>query len=143
MGPMAEPIDLSGLHRELDRLKAQLCHCESRGECLGCKGMEMVRQQAEAVVAAASQPVLLQVAQEAAARDMLTQFGEMQQRLMADPEIQRAAEAMQSHLLQDPETRELLEELMRRFQAEGGAPEDEGGLGGAGPTRPGGRPPGF
>ncbi|HUY96770.1 MAG TPA: hypothetical protein VMW47_03960 [Verrucomicrobiae bacterium] len=129
---MPEPIDLSGLHRELDRLKAQLCHCESRGECLGCKGMEMVRQQAEAVVAAASQPVLFQVAQEAAARDMLTQFGEMQRRLMADPEIQRAAEAMQTHLLQDPEARDLLEDLMRRFQ--GPESEETGDASGAGPT---------
>ncbi|HVA22696.1 MAG TPA: hypothetical protein VNN74_11465 [Candidatus Micrarchaeia archaeon] len=121
---MAQPVDLSGLHRELDGLKRQLCHCESRGECLGCKGMEMVRQQAEAVIAAASQPVLLQVAQEAATRDMLTQFGAMQERLLADPEIQRAAETMQSQLLQDPEARHLLEELMRRFQ--GGGPEETG-----------------
>ena len=43
-----------------------------KGECLGCKGIEMVRAQAEAVAAAASQPILLQVAQESAMKDMST-----------------------------------------------------------------------
>ena len=119
---MDTPIDLSPLHRELDRLKRQLCHCELRGECVGCKGLEMVRQQVQAVVAAASQPVLLQVAQEAAARDMMAQFGQMQERLMGDPEIRRAAETMQERLMEDPQTRRLLEELMRHFPAMGGDP---------------------
>ncbi len=128
---MREPVDLSGLHRELDRLKAQLCHCESRGDCLGCKGLEMVRQQAEAVVAAASQPVLLQVAQEAAARDMVAQFGAMQERLLADPAVRDAAEAMQAQLLQDPQARRMLEALMR--QLEGGEP-DAGGPSGPEPA---------
>ena len=79
---MAEPVDLSGIHRELDLVKRAVCHCQLRGECLGCKGIEMVRQQMEAVVAAASQPVLLQVAQETAAKEMLTQFSQMQERLI-------------------------------------------------------------
>jgi len=53
---VAEPVDLSGIHRELDLVKRAVCHCQLRGECLGCKGIEMVRQQMEAVVAAADEP---------------------------------------------------------------------------------------
>lgn len=118
---MAESIDLSELHLALDRLRRQLCHCGLQGECLGCKGVEMVRAQAEAVAAAASQPILLQVAQEAAMKDMATQFQGMAERLMDDPEMRRAAEAMQDRLMSDPETRRLLEELMKRL---GGTPPD-------------------
>ncbi|MHB8395316.1 MAG: hypothetical protein ACYDC5_12660, partial [Candidatus Dormibacteria bacterium] len=90
-----------------------------QGECLGCKGVEMVRQQLEAVVAAASQPVLLQVAQEAAAKDMMSQFSQMQERLMDDPQIRGAAEAFQERLLEDPEARRMIEDLMKRFGQEG------------------------
>ena len=118
---MAGPIDLSDLHAALDRLRPQLCHCGLKGECLGCKGIEMVRMQAEAVVAAASQPVLLQVAQEASMKDMAARFEAMSERLMSDPEIRRSAEEMQQRLMSDPETRTLLEELMRRL----GAPPEE------------------
>jgi hypothetical protein len=108
-------IDLSELHVTLDKLRTQLCHCGMKGECLGCKGIEMVRQQAQAVVAAASQPILIQVAQEAAMKDMASQFEGMAERLMSDPEIRRAAEAMQEQVMSDPETRRLLEELMKRM----------------------------
>ena len=119
---MAGGVDLSETHVALDRLRAQICHCGQRGECLGCRGVEMVRQQVEAVAAAASQPVLLQVAQEAAMKDMAAQFEGMAEKLMDDPEMRRAAEAMQERVLQDPETRRLLEELMRRL----GGPGAEG-----------------
>lgn len=112
---MAEPADLSELHVSLDKLRRQLCHCGYKGECLGCKGIDMVRAQAEAVVAAASQPVLIQVAQEASMRDMSTRFQEMSERLMNDPEIRRSAEAMQERLMSDPQSRQLLEELMKRL----------------------------
>ncbi|TMC10037.1 MAG: hypothetical protein E6J29_12545 [Chloroflexi bacterium] len=114
--------DLSELHVALDRLRRQLCHCGMKGECLGCKGIEMVRQQAEAVVAAASQPILIQVAQEAAMKDMASQFEGMAERLLNDPEIRRAAEAMQEQVMNDPETRRLLEELMKRM---GGAQQED------------------
>lgn len=117
---MAGPIDLSDLHAALDRLRPQLCHCGLKGECLGCKGIEMVRAQAEAVAAAASQPILIQVAQETAMKDMSSRFQAMSERLMADPEIRRSAQEMQEKLMSDPETRQLLEELMRRLG--GGAP---------------------
>ena len=75
----------------------------------------MVRAQVEAVAAAASQPVLLQVAQEAAMKDMAAQFEGMAERLLNDPELRSAAEAMQERVLSDPEARRLLEELMRRL----------------------------
>jgi uncharacterized membrane-anchored protein YjiN (DUF445 family) len=112
---VAEPVDLSGVHRELDTIKRALCHCQLRGECLGCKGIEMVRQQMEAVVAAASQPVLLQVANETAARDMLNQFSQMQERLMDDPQMRQAAEAVRQRLMDDPEARRMIEDLMQRL----------------------------
>ena len=117
---MAQPADMSELHVSLDKLRHQLCHCGYKGECLGCKGIEMVRAQAEAVVAAASQPVLIQVAQEASMRDMATRFQAMSERLMNDPEIRRSAEDMQERLMSDPETRQLLEELMKRLGGSGG-----------------------
>src|SRR6266699_2421434 len=119
---MAGPADMSEVHAALDRLRPQLCHCGLKGECLGCKGIEMIRVQAEAVVAAASQPILLQVAQEASMKDMATRFQAMSERLMSDPEIRRSAEEMQQRLMSDPDTRQLLEELMRRL----GAPPEEG-----------------
>jgi hypothetical protein len=112
---MAGPVDMSELHSALDRLRPQLCHCGLKGECLGCKGIEMVRAQAEAVVSAASQPILIQVAQESAMKDMASRFEAMSERLMSDPEIRRSAEQMQERLMSDPETRQLLEELMRRL----------------------------
>ena len=119
---MAGSVDLSELHAALDRLRPQLCHCGLKGECLGCKGIEMVRAQAEAVAAAASQPILIQVAQETAMRDMTSRFQAMSERLMSDPEIRRSAEQMQERLMSDPETRQLIEELMRRL---GGTPPTE------------------
>jgi DNA/RNA-binding domain of Phe-tRNA-synthetase-like protein len=107
------------VHRELDLLKRQLCHCQLSGECLGCKGIEMVRQQVEAISAAASQPVLLQFAQETAAKDMLSQFSQMQERLMEDPQIRQAADAFQERLMEDPQARSMIEELMKRLSEEG------------------------
>jgi hypothetical protein len=118
---MAGPVDMSEVHAALDRLRPQLCHCGLKGECLGCKGIEMVRAQAEAVVSAASQPILIQVAQESAMKDMASRFQAMSERLMADPDIRHSAEQMQERLMADPETRQLLEELMRRL----GGPADE------------------
>lgn len=119
---MAGPVDLSETHAALDRLRRQLCHCGLRGECLGCRGVDMVRAQVEAVAAAASQPVLLQVANEAALKDMAQQFEGMAEKLMNDPEMRRAAEAMQERVLQDPQARRLLEDLMKRL---GGPQPDE------------------
>ena len=119
---MTDPVDLSEMHAALDHLRRQLCHCGLRGECLGCRGVEMVRAQVEAVAAAASQPVLMQVAQEAAMKDMATRFEGMAERLLNDPELRQAAEAMQEKVMSDPEARRLLEELMRRL----GPPPDAG-----------------
>jgi uncharacterized membrane-anchored protein YjiN (DUF445 family) len=119
---VAAAVDLSEVHAALDRLRRQICHCGMQGECLGCKGVEMVRQQVEAVAAAASQPILMQVAQEAAMKDMSSQFQAMAERLMDDPDVRRAAEEMQRRVMEDPETQRLLEELMRRL---GGTPPEE------------------
>ena len=116
-------VDLSPIHAALDGLRRQLCHCWLRGECLGCRGVEMVRAQVEAVTSAASQPVLMQVAQEAAMKDMANQFEGMAERLMSDPELRRAAEQMQERVMSDPEARRLIDELMRRL---GGPPQEEG-----------------
>ncbi|MGH7778054.1 MAG: hypothetical protein ACREPI_12895 [Candidatus Dormibacterales bacterium] len=118
---MSSPVDLSEMHVALDRLRRQLCHCGMAGECLGCRGVEMVRAQVEAVAAAASQPVLLQVAQEAAAKDMASQFQGMAEKLLGDPEMRRAAEAMQERIMADPDLRRMMEEMMRRL---GGPPEE-------------------
>jgi hypothetical protein len=102
---VSRPIDLSPLQRELDNLRLQLCHCNNAGTCLGCQGVEMLRQQAQMVVSAANQPVLLQVAQEAQAKELMKHVQEMQERLLKDPEAAKA-----------------LEELLKYFQA---PPEEE------------------
>ena len=120
---MAGPVDLSEVHVALDRLRQQLCHCGFKGECLGCRGVELIRQQTEAVVAAASQPILLQVAQEAAMKDMTSRFEGMAEKLLNDPELRQAAEEMQERVMSDPDTRQLLEELMKKL---GGGSQPEG-----------------
>jgi hypothetical protein len=102
---VTRPVDLSPLQRELDNLRLQLCICNNAGTCLGCQGVEMLRQQAQMVVSAATQPVLLQVAQETQAKDLVKQVQEMQERLLRDPEAAKA-----------------LEELLKYFQA---PPEEE------------------
>lgn len=84
----------------------------------------MLRAQMEAVAAAASQPVLMQVAQEAAMKDMAQQFQGMAERLLEDPDLRRAAEEMQQRVMSDPEARKLMEDLMRRL-SEGEPPPDE------------------
>src|SRR5207245_10555838 len=74
--------------------------------------------------AAASQPILIQVAQESAMKDMASRLEAMSERLMSDPEIRRSAEQMQERLMADPETRQLLEELMRRLGGGNPPPEE-------------------
>src|SRR5207253_11299040 len=99
-------VDLSGLHSELDKLKAQLCRCQHQGTCIACRGFEVVRQQVQVVVAAASQPVLMQVAQEVAIKDLMTQLGGLQEKLAEDPQLQ-----------------ELMARLFERVQDDLGGPE--------------------
>lgn len=102
---MSQPVDLSPMQRELDNLRVQLCHCNHAGTCLGCQGVEMLRQQVQMVVSAATQPVLMQVAQETQAKELMKQVQEMQERMLRDPEAARA-----------------IEELLKYFQAP--PPED-------------------
>lgn len=100
---MARPVDLSPLQRELDNLRVQLCHCDNAGTCLGCQGVEMLRQQVGMVVSAASQPVLLQVAQEAQAKELVKQVQAMQERLLRDPEAVKALEELLRYFQPPPE----------------------------------------
>lgn len=100
-------VDISGLHTELDRLKAKLCRCQHQGTCIACRGFEVIRQQVQVVVAAASQPVLMQVAQEVQLRDLMTQLGGLQEKLAEDPQLQ-----------------ELMGRLMERVSDDLGGPEN-------------------
>ena len=100
---MPEPVDLSPLHRELDSLRRRLCHCNNAGTCLGCQGVEVLRQQAQMVVAAASQPVLLQVAQEAQAKELMKRVQAMQEQLLADPQAARALEELLRYFQEPPQ----------------------------------------
>lgn len=129
-GLMSESVDLSTLHAELDRLKAQLCRCRRMGECMACQGFEVVRRQAQAVAEAASQPVLQQVAQETAVKDMMSRLAGTQEMLAHDPTLQALSEQMMARL-QEKMKEEMgsdfdLEKFLRGF----------GGPGGGGPTPP-------
>lgn len=119
----SEGVDLSGLHRELDRLKSQLCRCQHQGTCLACKGFEILREQSQTVIAAATQPVLMQVAQEAAVKDLIGQLGGVQEKLADDPQLQ-----------------ELMMRMMERVQEDLGGPDELAKLfSGLGfPVQPGG-----
>ncbi len=107
MADQGAGVDLSGLHRELDSLKNQLCRCQHQGTCLACRGFEILREQSQTVVAASSQPVLMQVAQEAAVKDLIGQLGGVQEKLAGDPQIQ-----------------ELLMRMMDRVQEDLGGPDE-------------------
>jgi hypothetical protein len=100
-------VDISGLHRELDRLKVELCRCNHRGECVACRGFETLREQSQMVVAAASQPVLMQVAQEAAVKDLMERLGGVQGMLAGDGRLQ-----------------DLMAEMLQRVQDDLGGPEE-------------------
>ena len=126
---LSQGVDISPLHREIDRLKTQLCRCQHQGTCIACKGFEMLREQSQMVVAAGSQPVLVQVAQEAAVKDLMGRLGGMQ-------------ETLQGKIADDTELQELMARVMDRVQEDLGGPEamqqliDSLGLGGgAGPAQ--------
>ncbi|MGD0833558.1 MAG: hypothetical protein ABSA40_03915 [Candidatus Dormibacteria bacterium] len=123
-------VDLSGLHRELDSLKAKLCRCNHQGTCLSCRGFEVVREQAQAVAAAASQPVLMQVAQEAAAKDLLGQLGGLQEMLTGDPQLSELMARFAERVQEDLGGPAELERMLRGF----------GLLGPEGPFGPGKAP---
>jgi hypothetical protein len=136
-------IDLSGLHRELDALKARLCRCGHQGNCLACKGFEVVRQQAQAVAAAASQPVLMQVAQEAAMRDLFSQLGGLQEKLTGDPELSDLMARFAERVQEDLGGPQELDRLLRSFgfMGPGQGPLGSAQPGGAGPVPYDDRPP--
>lgn len=126
-------VDLSGLHREIDRLKTQLCRCGHRGECIACQGFEMLRQQAQMVVSAASQPVLMQVAQEAAVKDLLSQMGGAQEKLMGDPRLMDLVGQMMERIQEDLGGPEALQRMFGGFPGFGsgfpGMPDSGSGSG--------------
>jgi hypothetical protein len=141
MADPSEGVDLSGLHRELDRLKSQLCRCQHQGTCLACKGFEILREQSQTVIAAASQPVLMQVAQEAAIKDLIGQLGGVQEKLAEDPQLQELMMRMMDRVQEDlggPD------ELAKLFSGLGfpvppggpGVPGELPGFGGTTPTNP-------
>lgn len=117
-------VDLSGLHGELDRLKAQLCRCGHRGECMACRGFEVVREQVQAVAAAASQPVLMQVVQEAAAKDLVSQLGGLQEKLTSDPHLAELMNRFAERVQEDLGGAEELEKMLKSFGFMG--PQSEG-----------------
>jgi len=126
MGDVAnEGVDLSGLHREIDRVKSQLCRCGHKGECIACQGFEMLRQQAQMVVAAASQPVLMQVAQEAAIKDLLGQMGGAQEKLMGDPRLMDLMGQMMERIQEDLGGPEALQRMFGGFPGFPGFPGTE------------------
>jgi len=131
--PSSEGVDLSGLHREIDRLKSQLCRCGHQGECIACQGFEMLRQQAQMVIAAASQPVLMQVAQEAAVKDLLSQMGGAQEKLMGDPRLMDLVGQMMERIQEDLGGPEELQKMFGGFPGFPGFGPDEAAGGGRRP----------
>jgi hypothetical protein len=115
-------VDLSGLHRELDRLKTQLCRCNHTGECLACRGFEILRQQSQTVVAAASQPVLMQVAQEAAVKDLVQQLGGVSEKLTEDPRLQDLMGQLMERIQEDLGGPDAMQQLLKQFGGFGGIP---------------------
>ena len=117
--PQADGVDLSPLHRELDALKRQLCRCQHEGTCIACRGFEVLRDQSQMVVAAATQPVLMQVAQEAAMNDLMSRMGTLQQTLTSkiegDDELQGLMARLFERLQDDLGGPEAMDQLMKQF----------------------------
>ncbi len=96
---------------------------------MACKGFEVIRQQVQVVAAAASQPVLMQVAQEVQMEQLMGQLGGLQEKLSEDPQLQ-----------------ELMARMFERVQDDLGGPEQFqqmlgglfGGMGGLGGMTPDG-----
>ncbi len=94
---------------------------------MACKGFEVIRQQVQVVAAAASQPVLMQVAQEVQMEQLMGQLGGLQEKLSEDPQLQ-----------------ELMARMFERVQDDLGGPEQFqqmlgglfGGMGGFGGMTP-------
>jgi hypothetical protein len=63
------------------------------------------------VISAASQPVLMQVAQEAAVKDLLSQMGGAQEKLMGDPRLMDLVGQMMERIQEDLGGPEALEKM--------------------------------
>lgn len=115
-------VDLSGLHHELDLLKARLCRCNHAGTCIACRGFEMLREQSQMVAAAASQPVLMQVAQEVAVKDLMARMGGMQEKLAGDPQLRDLMSRLVERIQDDLGGPEAMEEMLKGLFGPGGMP---------------------
>lgn len=115
-------VDLSGLHRELDTLKAALCRCNHQGTCIACRGFEVLREQSQMVVAAASQPVLMQVAQEVAVADLMNRMGGLQEKLTGDPQLQELMTQVVERIQDDLGGPEAMEQMLKGLFGPGGLP---------------------
>ena len=82
---------------------------------MACQGFEMLRQQAQMVVAAASQPVLMQVAQEAAVKDLAAQMGGLQEKLADDPQLQELMSRVIDRIADDVGGPEELQKLFSQL----------------------------
>ncbi len=118
-----DAYDLSGLHREFDLLKFRMCRCNHQGTCIACKGFELLREQSQMVFAAASQPVLMQVAQEAAMKDLIGQMGQLQTKLVGDPEVQTLVERLMERVQEDMGGPEALEQFLSSMGLSGMPPQ--------------------
>ena len=118
-------VDLSRVHIALDQLKAQLCRCQNQGTCISCRGFEVVRQQVQVVVAAASQPVLVQVAQEVAMQDLMTQLGGLQEKLAEDPQLQELMSRLFERVQDDLGGAENLNRMLGGLFGGAAGPVDE------------------
>jgi hypothetical protein len=103
---------------------------------MACQGFEMLRQQAQMVVSAASQPVLMQVAQEAAIKDMLGQMGGAQEKLLGDPRLMDLVGQMMERIQEDLGGPEALQKMFGSMGFPGFPGDGAGGSDGPGSTPP-------
>lgn len=129
MAGMAEPdgVDLSRLHRELDALKVSLCRCHHEGTCIACRGFELLREQSQMVAAAASQPVLVQVAQEVAVRDLVAQMSGLRDKLSEDTQLQELMARLADRIQDDLGGPEAMQRMLASLFGPGGFPGPSGG----------------
>lgn len=125
MGDVAPGVDLSSVHAALDQLKAQLCRCGHQGTCMACRGFEVVRQQVQVVAAAASQPVLMQVAQEVQMQELMTQLGGLQEKLAEDPQLQELVARLFDRVSDDLGGPENLQRMFGSLFGSSGSPPDD------------------
>lgn len=124
MGDAAPGVDLSAVHAALDALKSQLCRCGHQGTCIACRGFEVIRQQVQVVVAAASQPVLMQVAQEVQMQQLMSQLGGLQEKLAEDPQVMELMSRLFDRVQDDLGGADQLQQMFGSMFGGAAAPDD-------------------